>query len=124
MKKDNRQFRPDQITQYIESMFHRMGVRLVYSALLLFYAYSSKETPGWAKKVIIGALAYFVSPIDGIPDLSPFLGFTDDMGILSYGLVMIACYIDDDIRLQAKQRLKKIFKQVDEDDLQAVDKRL
>jgi len=107
--------------KYIEGLFQTMGVRLVYSALLLFYAYNSKQTPGWAKKVIIGALAYFVSPIDGIPDLSPFLGFTDDMGILSYGIVMIACYIDEDIRSKAKFRLSKIFKKVDEKDLKVVD---
>jgi len=118
MDKNNKHIDP---TQYIDRLFNRMGVQLVYAALLLFYAYNSKETPGWAKKVIIGALAYFVSPIDGIPDLSPFLGFTDDMGILSYGIVMIACYIDVDIRSKAKFKLSKIFKRVDEKDLKAID---
>jgi len=70
------------------------------------------------------ALAYFVSPIDGIPDLSPFLGFTDDMGILSYGIVMIACYIDDNIRSQAKNKVQSIFKKVDDQDILMVDKML
>ncbi len=124
MKNNNKRLDPGRITQYIETMFRSMGVKLVYSALLLFYAYSSKETPGWAKKVIIGALAYFVSPIDGIPDLSPFLGFTDDMGVLSYGIVMIACYIDVDIRQKAKDRIHQIFNEIDQKDLMEVDKAL
>ena len=124
MKKDKKHLDLNRVSEYIENLFHRMGVKLVYAVLLLFYAYNSKETPGWAKKVIIGALAYFVSPIDAIPDLSPFLGFTDDMGILSYGIVMIACYIDDNIRSQAKNRLRKVFKDVDEADLLEVDQLL
>ena len=32
---------------------------------------------------IVGALAYFVSPIDLIPDFIPVLGLTDDAAILS-----------------------------------------
>jgi len=124
MNRNNNHIESNEFIQYIEKFFQRMGVKIVYAALLLFYAYNSKETPGWAKKVIIGALAYFVSPIDGIPDLSPFLGFTDDMGILSYGIVMIACYINDDIRSKAKTQLHKIFKKVDEAALLQVDKML
>lgn len=99
-----------------------MGVKLVYSALLLFYAYKSEKTAKWAKRIIIGALAYFVSPIDGIPDLSPFLGFTDDMGVLTFGLVAIACYIDQDVRIKAKSNLSRFFKDYNETDILEVDK--
>lgn len=124
MNKNKKQLDTNQFNKYIDSFFQSMGAKLVYAALLLFYAYKSKDTPSWAKKVIIGALAYFVSPIDGIPDLSPFIGFTDDMGILSYGVVMIACYINEDIRLKAKQKLHKIFKNVHDEDLKAIDQML
>ncbi len=122
MAPNNKHINPNESTFYIEKWFKKMGVKLVYSALLLFHAYKSKDTPKWAKNVIIGALAYFVSPIDGIPDLSPFLGFTDDMGILSFGLVTIACYIDKDIRVKAKNHLSNFFKDYSESDLAEVDK--
>lgn len=122
MTKKNKHINPDQATEYIEKWFKKMGVKLVYSALLLFHAYKSKATPKWAKNIIIGALAYFVSPIDGIPDLSPFLGFTDDMGVLTFGLVTIACYIDKEVRDKAKTNLKKFFKDYHESDLLEVDK--
>ena len=32
--------------------------------------------------VILASIIYFIDPIDLIPDLMPFIGFTDDMGIL------------------------------------------
>jgi len=62
----------------------KIGLKAVYSALLLYYAFKRKDTPVWAKRVITGVLAYFIAPIDAIPDLTPFLGFTDDLGILGF----------------------------------------
>ena len=30
-----------------------------------------------------GALIYFISPIDAIPDLAPLLGYMDDLGVIA-----------------------------------------
>ena len=90
----------------------------------MFYAFRRKETPGWAKNVILGAIGYFLSPFDGIPDLTPFLGYTDDLGVLSFGLVLIAGYINDEVRGQAKECLKKWFGEIDEEELKTVDEQL
>lgn len=100
------------------------GTKVVYSALLLFYAYKRKDTPAWAKRVVIGALGYFISPIDVIPDLTPFLGYTDDIGILSFGLVTIAAYVNEEVRDNARGKLGKWFKNVDEEQLKEVDEKL
>jgi uncharacterized membrane protein YkvA (DUF1232 family) len=74
---------------------NRLGAKTVYAALLMYYAYQRKDTPTWAKRIVIGTLGYLLAPIDAIPDLSPFVGFTDDIGILSLGLVAIAGFIND-----------------------------
>lgn len=116
-----KKFKWGDLESYIKDQAQSMGIRLVYSALLLFHAYQSKDTPKWAKNIVIGSLAYFLSPIDGIPDLSPFIGFTDDLGILSFGMVSIACYIDKDVRKRARKNLARFFKKVDEELIQEVD---
>ena len=77
--------------------------------MLLLYAFRNKNTPVWAKQIIFGALAYFVSPFDSIPDLTPFLGLTDDLGVMTFALVTIACYIDKDVRSKAYNQLKKLM---------------
>ncbi len=87
----------------------------------MLYAYRSKRTPTWARRVIIGALAYLVSPIDSIPDLTPIIGYTDDLGVITFALVTIACYIDNEIREKAKTKLSTLFSSVDEKELKAVD---
>jgi uncharacterized membrane protein YkvA (DUF1232 family) len=102
----------------------KAGVQAVYSALLLFYAYRRKDTPAWAKNIVLGVLGYLIAPIDAIPDLSPILGYTDDIGVLSFGLVTIATYIDDQVKEKARKQLQSWFKQYDQDDLAEVDKKL
>jgi len=108
------------ITKYAQ----KAGVKVIYSVLLMWYAYKRKDSPTWAKRIILGSIAYFISPIDMIPDLTPFLGFTDDLGILGMGLVAIAAYVNDDVRKNARERLNKWFKNYDDADLQEVDDKL
>lgn len=114
----------DKLLRYLKVRLSAVGVKLTYSALLLFFAYNRSETPKWAKNIILGSLAYLVSPIDSIPDLTPFIGFTDDIGVMSFGLVTIACYINEDVRHAAKTQVGKFFKKYDEQDLLEVDAKL
>jgi len=88
----------------ITRILRKGGLSLVYSALLLFYAFKRSDLPVWARSIIIGALGYLLTPIDSVPDLTPILGYTDDLGILSYALVMIAAYINDDVRQKAQRK--------------------
>lgn len=100
------------------------GIKSSYTALLLYYAFKRKETPSWAKNIILGTLGYLVSPIDAIPDLSPIIGYTDDIGVLSFGLVTVAAYVNDEVKGKAKDKLKKWFGEYDEAELSEVDEKL
>jgi uncharacterized membrane protein YkvA (DUF1232 family) len=100
------------------------GLKVVYAALLLYYAYRRKETPAWAKRVVFGVLGYLIMPIDFIPDLSPLIGYTDDLGVLGIGLVTIAAYVNTEVKRQAREQLKQWFGNYDEEELEEVDKQL
>jgi len=102
----------------------KAGIRIGYASLLMYYAYSRRETPLWAKNIILGSIAYFISPIDAVPDLTPFLGYTDDWGILSFGLVTIAAYIDDEVRGKARLRLMEFFPKINLKEIEAVEEQL
>lgn len=117
--------------RFLTSVWHKIlkhskaiGQKTVYSVLLMFYAFRRKETPAFARSIIIGTLGYFLSPFDAIPDLSPIIGYTDDLGVLSFGLVTIAAYINDEIRIKARKALQRCFKQIDLETLKAVDNKL
>jgi uncharacterized membrane protein YkvA (DUF1232 family) len=108
----------------VQSYAKKIGVQSVYSSLLLFYAFKRKETPTWAKNIIIGVLGYLIAPIDLIPDLTPFIGYTDDLGVLGIGLVAIASYINDSVKLQAKTTLKVWFGNYDASEIENIDQKL
>lgn len=84
--------------------------------LILYYTLQKKETPTWAKTVIIGALGYFILPIDVIPDFLVGIGFTDDLGTIVMALGTVIQYVDDAIRTKAKDTMKKWFDMEDFDD--------
>jgi len=106
---------------FIQKSVKKLGTRLTYSTLLMWYAYKSEHTPIWAKRIILGTLAYLISPFDSVPDMTPLLGFTDDLGVISFGLVTIACYINTDIRAMAKNKMHTLFKEIDENEIAIVD---
>ncbi|HYD67897.1 YkvA family protein [Azospirillum sp.] len=50
--------------------------------LAAFYCATDPATPAGAKAILLGALAYFVLPFDGVPDWLLIAGFTDDAAVL------------------------------------------
>ena len=85
------------------------GQETVEKALILFYTMRDPKTPTWCKSVIIGALAYFISFIDGIPDLTPVLGYTDDLTVMVSAISVLAGHITDENKLKAQQQAEKLF---------------
>jgi uncharacterized membrane protein YkvA (DUF1232 family) len=47
-----------------------------------FYCATDSSTPTKSKAILLGALAYFVMPVDAVPDFLALLGFTDDAAVL------------------------------------------
>ncbi len=108
----------------MQTIVKNVGQKTIYTILLLYYSFTRKETPHWAKNIIIGVLGYFLTPFDAIPDLTPIIGYTDDIGVLTFGLVTIACYVNDEVRAKARTHLEKWCGEVDEAQIEEVNKQL
>lgn len=87
----------------------KAGANVVYAVLLLYYTLQKPDIPPKAKAVIIGALGYFILPLDLIPDFAAGVGFTDDLGALGLALIQVAMYIDEGVKLKAKEKIKTWF---------------
>ena len=85
------------------------GREVVEKALWLFYAAQRPETPRWAKATVYGALAYFIVPLDAIPDVAPIAGYTDDLSVLVLAVGTIARYIDDEVKDKTRRLLARWF---------------
>ena len=55
------------------------------SAVAAYFCAVDPATPTRVKLTLMGALAYFILPIDIIPDFLPVVGFTDELRQQLYG---------------------------------------
>ncbi len=85
------------------------GIAVIEKALQLYYALENPEIPPQYKMVIYGALVYFISPLDAIPDITPIIGYTDDLGVLAMAITTVHAYIDDDVKEKVKNKLAEWF---------------
>ena len=56
---------------------------------------------------LIGAIAYFVVPLDVMPDVMPLLGFTDDAAVLATAIRLVASHIRPEHRAAAHAALTR-----------------
>jgi len=92
----------------------KAGASVIYAALILYYTFQKPGLPKKTKTTIIGAIAYFILPVDFVPDILVGIGFTDDLLALSYAISQVIAHIDDSVKAQAKEKLNTWFpKQTD-----------
>ena len=107
----------DKIARYAT----KAGIKVVYAALLLYYVLKSPLTTKGDRAKIIGALGYFVLPIDLLPDTILIIGYTDDLAALTWAIYAVAKNITPEIKAQAKAKLAEWFgEEYDEDQLAAL----
>lgn len=58
-------------------------------ALSIWYCAKDDDTPIAAKGMMLAALAYFVLPLDAIPDVIAGLGYTDDAAVFAALLAVL-----------------------------------
>ena len=95
--------------QKLNTFARKAGHDLVEKSLQLYYAAESPETPTWARGVVFGALAYFVAPIDAIPDVTPGIGFADDLCVLIGAVSAVAAHITPEVKDQADKKMAEWF---------------
>ena len=90
----------------------------------MFFSFKKKETPIWAKNVIMGTIGYLLLPLDGIPDLTPFLGYSDDMGVLMVGLATVSAFIDQGVKQSAAEKMEAWNMPMETEDLKEIEAQL
>jgi uncharacterized membrane protein YkvA (DUF1232 family) len=76
--------------------------------LAAYYCAFDRATPVKAKGVLLGALAYFVLPIDLLPDLVLGLGFTDDLAVLLAAFKVVTTHVTEAHRQRARETLARL----------------
>ena len=95
----------DKVTKYGKLI----GINALYKAVQLWFVMQKQDVPAATKAVSMGALGYLIAPLDFLPDLMPVLGYTDDFVAITFALIKVQGYIDEEVERKSKNLLAKIF---------------
>jgi uncharacterized membrane protein YkvA (DUF1232 family) len=80
-------------------------------ALAMWYCARDEETPVAAKGMMLAALAYFVMPVDAIPDFIAGIGYTDDAAVFVAVLSIVGKNLKPRHRAAAKAAVVRLREQ-------------
>lgn len=93
----------------VKKVIKKAGGGIIENAFILYFCLKDEDTPAWAKSVVIGALGYFISPIDAIPDYIPGIGLADDAAVIAGAIYTVTNHIKEEHTLKAKEQVEKLF---------------
>lgn len=94
----------------VKTFAFRLGKPAVKQLYALYFLMKSPHTPKRSKMIIVGALVYFLSPIDAIPDLLGPLGFSDDLAVIALVYTQLRSFMSEDIIARAQRAADKLLK--------------
>jgi uncharacterized membrane protein YkvA (DUF1232 family) len=109
---DHERFKRDEATVLRDfwGKFQRLAAQIPFAEDLLtaYYCAFDRATPSHVRFALIGALAYFVSPLDILPDLLPIIGLTDDAAVLAGVVRLVWGNIQPEHREAARLKLERM----------------
>ena len=109
MEKYAEDYSEDGLWDKIKDNVTSIGLTLIYKALQLYYVAQSPDCPMKVKAGIYAALGYLISPIDLIPDFTPIVGYADDATAVGMALLLAQMYITENIKAQARGKIRDLF---------------
>ena len=99
--------REERVRSRFWTTFRKAARRIPFSDELVaaYYCALDPATPHRVRAVLLAALAYFVLPIDTIPDIVAGIGFADDASILLATLSIVRSHITPAHRAAARDTL-------------------
>lgn len=87
----------------------KLGFKGLHTATVLYCALKSPMMPMKDKLIIVGALGYFILPLDVMADFLPVFGLVDDMAVVAKAFMTVYGSITDDMKEEAHVLLKQTF---------------
>src|SRR3954469_17866034 len=66
---------------------------LAHETVAMYFCMLDPRTPVWVKATAGAALAYFVLPLDAVPDFLPVLGLSDDASVLAAAFAAVSAHV-------------------------------
>jgi uncharacterized membrane protein YkvA (DUF1232 family) len=73
------------VEENLWTKLQRSGKKISFAKdILALFNYMKDPFVSWHRKaIVVAALIYFIVPIDAVPDISPLIGYLDDLGVIA-----------------------------------------
>ncbi len=108
-KQYEQEYSEDSFWDKVKNFALTAGEDIIGHALQLYYVGVDPNTKKSDKLKIYGALGYFISMIDAIPDITPIVGYADDLGVVMLIYSSIKSQITEEHRRKSSEKLRQWF---------------
>ena len=123
-QKYSKYFSKQSLWDKLKEQAKNAGIKVVYVVLVLYYTMESPDVKTKTKLSIAAALGYFILPTDAIFDLTPIIGYSDDLGVLLFVLSQIGQNVTPEIKEKAKAKLNDWFGNIETDMIKEIDEKI
>ena len=90
--------------------FKRTAARLPFAqhVAAAYFCATDPKVPLRVRGTLLAALAYFIMPVDFIPDFLALVGLTDDIAVFTTAFGLISAHLTDEHHEQAREALAKM----------------
>ncbi|MHC2067749.1 YkvA family protein [Bremerella sp. T1] len=84
---------PEDVQKIREKLggMNRGPIKKLWNDVLSLWQMITDPKASWSSKAVaIGAVLYLISPLDGVPDLLPLVGLTDDAAVILAAVATLA----------------------------------
>ena len=98
------------VTRGLWPKIRRVAARVPFAseALAVWFCARDEATPVAAKGMMFAALAYFVSPLDAVPDFLAGVGYTDDAAVFMAMLALVGRHLKPRHRQAARAEIERL----------------
>ena len=76
-------------------------------AVAAYYCATDTKTPLKVRGTLFAALAYFIMPIDMVPDILAFVGLGDDIAVFTAAFTLVQSHVTDEHREKAREAIER-----------------
>ncbi len=78
---EGKEFVEENLWEKVEKVGKKLS--FIKDVKALYNYMTDPNVPWYRKSIVLGALVYFITPIDSVPDLVPLVGYLDDLGVIT-----------------------------------------
>jgi uncharacterized membrane protein YkvA (DUF1232 family) len=73
------------VEENLATKLQRSGKKISFAKdILALFNYMKDPFVSWHRKaIVVAAIIYFIVPVDAVPDITPLIGYLDDLGVIA-----------------------------------------